>query len=69
MRSNEVSIAQVTLAWLPSKDVVTNILIGATKRNQLEDNLGAADFFLTKERIAELDAATPLPPVYHNWFI
>ncbi len=47
----------------------TSVLIGASKLSQLDDNLGAADVHLTHDDIAELDAATPLPPVYPNWFI
>jgi hypothetical protein len=30
---------------------------------------GAADVHLTSDDIAELDAATPLPAVYPNWYI
>lgn len=55
------------IAWLLSRDAVTSVLIGATKLHQLEDTLGAADLILTREEIAELDDATPLPPVYPNW--
>lgn len=36
---------------------------------QLQDNLGAADLELQPGDIAALDAATPLPAVYPNWFI
>jgi aryl-alcohol dehydrogenase-like predicted oxidoreductase len=63
------SVAQVAIAWLLAKDAVTSVLIGATKRDQLDDNLGAADLRLSSGEIAELDAATPLLPVYPNWFI
>ena len=62
------SVAQVALAWLLAKDAVTSILIGATKLHQLEDNLAAINVPLTGEEVAELDAATPLAPVYPNWF-
>jgi diketogulonate reductase-like aldo/keto reductase len=48
---------------------VTSVLIGASKLAQLDDNLGAADVHLTPDDIAELDAATPLLPVYPNWYI
>ena len=44
-------------------------MLGATKLDQLEDNLAAADLTLTDAEIARLDAATPLQPVYPNWFI
>ncbi|HET9256188.1 MAG TPA: aldo/keto reductase, partial [Pseudonocardiaceae bacterium] len=48
---------------------VTSVLIGASKPTQLEDNLGAVGVRLTADDVAELDAATPLAPVYPNWFI
>jgi aryl-alcohol dehydrogenase-like predicted oxidoreductase len=66
--AHEASVAQVAIAWLLAKRAVTSVLLGATKLSQLDDNLGAADLKLTDAEIAELDAATPLPPVYPNWF-
>ncbi|HEY6561683.1 MAG TPA: aldo/keto reductase [Polyangiaceae bacterium] len=63
------SVAQTAIAWLLAKQQVTSVLIGASKLQQLDDNLGAADVTLTEAELAELDAATALPPVYPNWFI
>jgi aryl-alcohol dehydrogenase-like predicted oxidoreductase len=62
------SVAQVALAWLLAKGAVTSIILGASKLNQLEDNLGALSVNLGEEEIAKLDAATALPPAYPNWF-
>ena len=67
--AHNASVAQVAIAWLLSRDAVTSVLIGATKEHQLQDNLAAADLALTGAEIADLDAATPLPAVYPNWFI
>jgi aryl-alcohol dehydrogenase-like predicted oxidoreductase len=66
--SRGASIAQIAIAWLLARKAVTSVIIGATKPHQLADNLGAADVELTAAEIAELDAATPLPVVYPNWF-
>jgi aryl-alcohol dehydrogenase-like predicted oxidoreductase len=66
--AHEASVAQVAIAWLLAKKAVTAVLMGATKLSQLDDNLGAADVKLSDGEIAELDAATPLAPVYPNWF-
>jgi aryl-alcohol dehydrogenase-like predicted oxidoreductase len=66
---HDASVAQVAIAWLLAKNAVTSVLIGATKAQQLDDNLAAVDLKLTDAEIAELDAATPLAPVYPNWFI
>ena len=35
------SLAQMSIAWLLSKPYVTSVLIGASRRPQIEDNLGA----------------------------
>jgi aryl-alcohol dehydrogenase-like predicted oxidoreductase len=61
------SVAQVALAWLLARPFITSVIVGAARMGQLEDNLGAADLELTGAEIAELDAATPLPPIYPSW--
>ena len=66
--SHKASVAQVALAWLLARDCVTSVILGASQLRQLEDNLGAVNVKLTAEELAELDAATPLAPVYPNWF-
>ena len=68
-KTYDASVAQVALAWLLAKSSVTSVLVGTSKLAQLEDNLGAADLHLSPADIGELDAATPLMPVYPNWFI
>lgn len=65
---HRASVAQVAIAWLLAKDAVSSVLLGASKLPQLEDNLGSIDVKLSASEVAELDAATPLPPVYPNWF-
>jgi aryl-alcohol dehydrogenase-like predicted oxidoreductase len=67
--THESSVSQVAIAWLLAHAAVGSVLLGATKLHQLEDNLAAADLTLTDAEIARLDAATPLPRVYPNWFI
>jgi len=47
--------AQVALAWLLAKPVVTAPIIGATKPNHLEDAVGALAVKLTAEEIAALE--------------
>ena len=66
--AHRASVAQVAIAWLLSREAVTSVLVGATKRSQLEDNLKAMDVQLSEGELAELDAATALAPVYPNWF-
>jgi aryl-alcohol dehydrogenase-like predicted oxidoreductase len=65
---HNASVAQVAIAWLLARASVSSVLIGATKLPQLEDNLAAVNVEISDAQIAQLDAATPLLPVYPNWF-
>lgn len=65
----KASVAQISLAWLLSRQCVTAVILGASKVPQLDDNLGAASVALSAEEIAELDAATEPVAVYPNWFL
>jgi aryl-alcohol dehydrogenase-like predicted oxidoreductase len=62
-----VSVAQVALAWLLHQQVVTSVIIGAKRVDQLEDNLAATDIRLTGEELAALDKVSALPPEYPGW--
>jgi aryl-alcohol dehydrogenase-like predicted oxidoreductase len=63
------SVAQIALGWLLSKSAVTSFILGASKVQQLEDNLAAVDVSLTGDEVSALDRATPLVSVYPNWVI
>lgn len=52
-----VSNAQVALAWLLSKPVVTAPIVGATKLPHLEDAVDALDVKLSTDEITELESA------------
>ncbi|KAL3847197.1 hypothetical protein ACJMK2_018120 [Sinanodonta woodiana] len=59
------SIPQVAIRWLLQQDVVSSVIIGATSLKQLDDNMGAsAGWELSKEEMAELDAASPRMSYY-----
>lgn len=64
-----VSVARIALAWLLSKQHVMSIIIGAKTVEQLDDNLAAAEFKLSDEEIAKLDAVSALPPEYPGWML
>jgi aryl-alcohol dehydrogenase-like predicted oxidoreductase len=49
--------AQIALAWLLSKPVVSAPIIGASRHDHLEDAIAAVDLELTAEEIAELETA------------
>jgi aryl-alcohol dehydrogenase-like predicted oxidoreductase len=61
--------ASVALAWLLTRTVVTSVLVGAKRLEQLEANLAAADLELTDEEIRRLDEVSALPPEYPGWMI
>lgn len=65
---HKASVAQVALAWLLSKSVVSSIIIGASKLHQLEDNLRAVEVKLSEAELAELDAMTVQTTLYPHWF-
>lgn len=64
-----LSVARIALAWQLTKPFVTSIIIGAKTKDQLVDNLAAADAELSPEHIAKLDAASDLPPEYPGWML
>jgi aryl-alcohol dehydrogenase-like predicted oxidoreductase len=49
------SPAQVALAWLLSKSTVTSVLLGASKLEQLENNLGSLNTHLSPDQFKRLD--------------
>jgi len=61
------SIPQVALNWLLQRPTVSNIIIGARNEEQLQQNLGAVGWNLTKDQVKKLDAASNVPPVYPYW--
>ncbi len=63
-----VTPAAVALSWLIGRPAVGSAIVGATRAEQLADNLAAADFDLTPEETAALDAASDTPRPYPAWF-
>jgi aryl-alcohol dehydrogenase-like predicted oxidoreductase len=68
-RAHACSAARVSLAWLLAKPVVTSIIIGAKRHDQLADNLAAVDLKLTPDEIKQLDEVSALPPEYPGWML
>jgi 1-deoxyxylulose-5-phosphate synthase len=48
--------AQIALAWLLAKDVVTAPIVGATKRQHLDDAVAAVEVTLSADEIERLEA-------------
>lgn len=64
-----ISVPQLAYAWLLARPEVSSILVGATRPEQLDDNLAAAEIVLPAEDIAALDDLTRPARTYPYWMI
>ena len=62
-----VSVAQIAIAWLLHQPVVTSVIIGAKRLDQLDDNLAAIGVRLSAEELAAIDRVSALPSEYPGW--
>ncbi|MGE3513263.1 MAG: aldo/keto reductase [Vicinamibacterales bacterium] len=63
-QAHDVSVSQIALAWLLAQPATTSVIIGARKREQLDDNLNAVNIVLTPEDLDALDRVSRLPLAY-----
>ena len=63
------TVASLALAWLLHQKVVSTVIIGAKKMEQLDDNLTAVDVQFTPEELKELDEVSQLAPEYPAWML
>src|ERR1700676_1247928 len=68
-KAHECSPARVSLAWLLAKPVVTSVIIGAKRPDQLHDNLAAVELALTQDELRQLDEVSALPLEYLGWVL
>ena len=68
-KAHHCSPARISLAWLLTRPVVTSIIVGAKRLDQLHDNLAAVDLELTEDEIKQLDEVSALPPEYPGWMM
>ena len=61
------TIPQVALNWLLGRPSVSSVIVGARNEEQLKQNLGAADWKLSADQVAKLDAASEVKPIYPYW--
>ncbi len=61
------SVAQIALAWLLHQPVVTTVIIGARRADQLADNIAATEVKLSADELATLDQLSALPAEYPGW--
>ena len=64
-----VSVTAIALAWLLHRPVVSSVIVGAKRADQLEQNLAASGIELTSEELAALEPIGALEPEYPAWAI
>lgn len=67
--AKNVSVAQIALAWLLHQPVVSTVIIGAKRTEQLDDNIKATEVKLTTEELARLHEISQLQPEYPGWML
>jgi len=65
--ARDVSVAQIALAWLLHQPVVTTVIVGAKRVEQLADNIAATKVRLSSDELAALDRVSALPSEYPGW--
>jgi aryl-alcohol dehydrogenase-like predicted oxidoreductase len=65
----KVTIAQIALAWLLHQPVVTSVIVGANKIEQLNDNLNSINIQLTPDEMTMLNEVSKLTSEYPGWMI
>jgi aryl-alcohol dehydrogenase-like predicted oxidoreductase len=63
------TVARIALAWLLHQPVVTSVILGANKPQQLADNLNSVNISLTGEELGKLNEISKLAPEYPGWMI
>jgi aryl-alcohol dehydrogenase-like predicted oxidoreductase len=68
-KAHNCSVARVSLAWLLAQSVVTSVILGAKRIDQLKDNLAAIDVKLSAEDLKQIDEVSKLPQEYPGWML
>ena len=69
-KEHDATVAQTALNYLLRKPGVTSVIVGAKTKEQLADNLKAAEWEMTKEETGRLDKVSEPAPIYpHKMFM
>jgi aryl-alcohol dehydrogenase-like predicted oxidoreductase len=63
------SPAQIAIAWLLKQPVVSTVIVGAKRVEQLQENIHASKIDLDDEDMRDLDAVSQLPIEYPGWLL
>ncbi len=67
--ARSVGVAQIALAWLLHQEVVSTVIVGAKRADQLADNIAACEVLLSADELAQLDQLSALPREYPGWML
>jgi aryl-alcohol dehydrogenase-like predicted oxidoreductase len=67
--SRGVAVSAIAIAWLLHQEVVSTVIVGARREDQLAENLAASDVELSADELARLDALGAPEPEYPGWAI
>ena len=61
-KKNEITLTELSLAFINQLPFVTSNIIGATKMSQLKENIGSIDINLSEETLKEIEAVHTMIP-------
>ena len=67
--SRDVAVSSIAIAWLLHRPVVSTVILGARRPDQLAENLKASDVELTAEELGRLEELGVPEPEYPGWAI
>ena len=65
--AKSVTVAQVALAWLLHQPMLTSVLVGVKRTEQLQENIAATTITLSTDDLAALDVVSALAEEYPGW--
>lgn len=68
-KAKNATVAQLALAWLLHQRVVTSVIIGANKPEQLDENIKATGITFSPEELLKIDEVSRLPQEYPHWML
>lgn len=68
-KRHNTTVTAISLSWLLTKKVVSSVIIGVSKTEQLKENLACQEIQLSEKEINEIDELTKLEPKYPATFI
>lgn len=68
-KRHNTTITAISLSWLLTKKVVSSVIIGVSKTEQLKENLACQEIKLSEKEINEIDELTKVEPKYPATFI